>query len=550
MVAMLGKVGKLESLYADGDCNITVDGNLKCFNAVVVELTKGTRVTRGRDWKWDDQDGGKGKAGTIIEIKADGWVRVEWDCGRANSYRWGAEDACDLKLGADAITLMRNTTGNVESVHPYADNTITNTLVEVPGAQAYRITFDERSSTERTYDYVKFYKDDTLSEYWGEEKYHGGRGSSSKHFPGVGGVPSLVIPASRFVVHFFSDGSNNDWGFKFTATPCALTDTAAAGGGTPQQSQQPLVRIGARVRIKKVTKAEMERIQKGHGGSNDTMADMLGKDGVLQAIDSDGDCRVVVGGVGKLWHPELIEYIVSGSGDSATTIHIGGKVRIKQVSKAELERLQKGHGGFAESMLAMLGKEGTLHSIDKDCDCRVTIDGNRKMWNPVMVEAPGGAVSVMSTVSVGGAVRIRSVSEAKAKELQTGHGGVTATMVNEHLGKEGIFESVDKDGDYRIRINGSANFWNPALVEMVVGAKVVRGTDWKYGDQDGGAGSRGTVTSVQADEWVMVRWEKGGGDSKKYRWGAENSYDLQFVVLPADTMVVTDGPRGECAPVC
>ena len=68
-----------------------------------------------------------------------------------------------------------------------------------------------------------------------------------------------------------------------------------------------------------------------------------------------------------------------------------------------------------------------------------------------------------------------------------------------NLGKEGIFESVDKDGDYRIRVNGSANFWNPALVEMVVGAKVVRGPDWKYGDQDVGAGSRGTVTSVQAD---------------------------------------------------
>ena len=29
----------------------------------------------------------------------------------------------------------------------------------------------------------------------------------------------LVIPASRFVMHFFSDGSNNDWGYKMTITP-------------------------------------------------------------------------------------------------------------------------------------------------------------------------------------------------------------------------------------------------------------------------------------------------------------------------------------------
>ena len=47
---------------------------------------------------------------------------------------------------------------HVESVHPYADNTDSYKIVEMPGAQAYRVTFDERSSTERTYDYVKFYK--------------------------------------------------------------------------------------------------------------------------------------------------------------------------------------------------------------------------------------------------------------------------------------------------------------------------------------------------------------------------------------------------------
>ena len=150
---------------------------------------------------------------------------VRWEKGGGDSkkYRWGAENSYDLQFVVLPTDTAVVTDGHVESVHPYADNNDSYKIVEMPGAQAYRITFDERSSTELTYDYVKFFKDDMLSECWGEEKYHGGRGSSSKHFLGVGTTPSLIVPAGRFIVHFHSDGSNNDWGFKFTATPCALS---------------------------------------------------------------------------------------------------------------------------------------------------------------------------------------------------------------------------------------------------------------------------------------------------------------------------------------
>lgn len=46
----------------------------------------GTRVARGADWKWGDQDG-QGEGRVISEIGDDGWVRVEWDNGVTNSYR-------------------------------------------------------------------------------------------------------------------------------------------------------------------------------------------------------------------------------------------------------------------------------------------------------------------------------------------------------------------------------------------------------------------------------------------------------------------------------
>jgi len=60
-------------------------------------LTKGQRVVRGPDWKWGTQDGNG--EGTVTEDKnGPAWVRVKWDNGNSNTYRWGADDKFDLKL--------------------------------------------------------------------------------------------------------------------------------------------------------------------------------------------------------------------------------------------------------------------------------------------------------------------------------------------------------------------------------------------------------------------------------------------------------------------
>ncbi|XP_038055580.1 E3 ubiquitin-protein ligase HERC2-like [Patiria miniata] len=59
----------------------------------------GTRVVRGQDWKWGDQDGPPPSEGRVIgELGEDGWIRVQWDTGSTNSYRMGKEGRYDLKL--------------------------------------------------------------------------------------------------------------------------------------------------------------------------------------------------------------------------------------------------------------------------------------------------------------------------------------------------------------------------------------------------------------------------------------------------------------------
>ncbi|KAK7477746.1 hypothetical protein BaRGS_00031034 [Batillaria attramentaria] len=62
------------------------------------------------------------------------------------------------------------------------------------------------------------------------------------------------------------------------------------------------------------------------------------------------------------------------------------------------------------------------------------------------------------------------------------------------------------------------------LKQMVPGARVVRGMDWKWRDQDGSPPGEGTVTGDLHNGWVDVTWDAGGSNS--YRMGAEGKFDL------------------------
>ncbi|XP_064604069.1 LOW QUALITY PROTEIN: E3 ubiquitin-protein ligase HECTD1-like [Liolophura sinensis] len=62
------------------------------------------------------------------------------------------------------------------------------------------------------------------------------------------------------------------------------------------------------------------------------------------------------------------------------------------------------------------------------------------------------------------------------------------------------------------------------LQQMMPGARVSRGMDWKWRDQDGNPPGEGTVTGELHNGWIDVTWDAGGSNS--YRMGAEGKYDL------------------------
>ncbi|CAH3028272.1 unnamed protein product [Porites evermanni] len=63
----------------------------------------GSRVVRGPDWMWGDQDGGEGNVGTVVQHGQDrnlpdGTVLVVWDSGRQANYRAGHSEKFDLRI--------------------------------------------------------------------------------------------------------------------------------------------------------------------------------------------------------------------------------------------------------------------------------------------------------------------------------------------------------------------------------------------------------------------------------------------------------------------
>ncbi|XP_078314482.1 uncharacterized protein LOC111131493 isoform X2 [Crassostrea virginica] len=61
---------------------------------------------------------------------------------------------------------------------------------------------------------------------------------------------------------------------------------------------------------------------------------------------------------------------------------------------------------------------------------------------------------------------------------------------------------------------------------IAVGCLVRRGPDWKWGDQDGGEGSVGTVYRLKTPTEIYVRWPNG--TKSNYRYGFKTCFDVEI----------------------
>ena len=90
-------------------------------------------------------------------------------------------------------------------------------------------------------------------------------------------------------------------------------------------------------------------------------------------------------------------------------------------------------------------------------------------------------------------------------------------------------------GQGKSALNADGDVTDEAL-QLLVGTRVVRGPDWKWGGQDGGEGHLGTVRKFNSSREVVVLWDNG--TSANYR--CRGSFDIR---------IFDSGPAGLCDPL-
>ena len=71
-------------------------------------------------------------------------------------------------------------------------------------------------------------------------------------------------------------------------------------------------KAGDVVRIRGVSKEVAEKLQSDHGGINDSMKNLLGKEGVVKDASTASKIRVVVDSTSYVWNPALLLYLRDG----------------------------------------------------------------------------------------------------------------------------------------------------------------------------------------------------------------------------------------------
>ena len=191
----------------------------------------------------------------------------------------------------------------IESQHPYENNSCLFWDVSIPGAEGIEVCFDPRSSISGYDDCVRFYKDATHTDYWGEDKYRGAPrwGNGKKNFPTVDAP--LLIPASSVVVHLFSGHLHNEWGFKLVAwakgrkgvplTPLQTTRSAEVRLLLVQAGAEPNVVDNAGRSPLHMCESPALAAALLKAGADASRADQVGEPNLM---GGRGVCRVAAGG--------------------------------------------------------------------------------------------------------------------------------------------------------------------------------------------------------------------------------------------------------------
>eukprot|EP00499_Haloplacidia_sp_CaronLabIsolate_P000545 CAMPEP_0196797204 /NCGR_PEP_ID=MMETSP1104-20130614/38523_1 /TAXON_ID=33652 /ORGANISM="Cafeteria sp., Strain Caron Lab Isolate" /LENGTH=577 /DNA_ID=CAMNT_0042167609 /DNA_START=59 /DNA_END=1789 /DNA_ORIENTATION=- len=265
------------------------------------------------------------------------------------------------------------------------------------------------------------------------------------------------IDSDGDVVVQFSDGKRWFYNPDALLPPDFDISSLPSGGavsGSLSSRGAGSISVGARVRVHPDAR-HVQRLNEGHGGWNDRMAEYCGRVGTLHQIDGDGDAAVSFSD-GRRWF-----YNPAALSPAGPPASVGMSVRVVP-DAGMVQRLAEGFGGWNSDMASYCGRIGRVDSVRDSGALRVQFAGGQKwLFNPDVLMGVSGAHD--DGMAVGARVRVIP-DAAEVKRLSEGHGGWNDRMA-EYCGRIGTVADVDSDGDMSVVFSDSQKWlFNPAAL--------------------------------------------------------------------------------------
>ncbi|MCC6625585.1 MAG: hypothetical protein IT385_30385 [Deltaproteobacteria bacterium] len=480
----------------DGGCALGGAG------AVDIALPPGTRVKRGPDWKWEDQDqGGLGTVTRRSDID-DEWVVVRWDHGGNEAYRYGAEGAYDLEVVPDAPPPPLTVGYRVRPAPAAAlPPDLNGEVVEPPVGGWVEVKWSDgttrkmRVGAERGWDIVPV-GPAVPAIAVGDRVRRGADWRWGDQDQGGMGTVIALDPVDPWVSVWWDHGDDNNyrWG-----QDDAFDVEIVQGATFPP--------IGKGWRVKPGPHAP-------EGWSDPSM---LGN--VVSDPEAAGKVRV-------RWDNGRETVADTGAGGRVEILPVRGAV----VPIALGDRVRRGkhwpggsedQGGLG-TVVRTPFRDGSI-TVRWDSGSQAAYRWGKDASFDVEVVADAAALVITNgTPIVAGPLCVVACAGRTAGKV-VGQGGKGQVKV--------------KWDDLATPVTLPAGVWGvlPAhgvdAKRLAVGDRVRRGPDWRWDDQDGD--QPGIVIQLRPDDeegWVRVRWDHGGENN--YRFGADDAYDLERLITP------------------
>ncbi|XP_071511862.1 E3 ubiquitin-protein ligase MIB2-like [Diadema antillarum] len=382
-------------------------------------LSVGTRVVRGPDWQWDDQDEGEGHVGTVVNVGKGisnpahpKLVVVLWDMGRKADYRAGFDNKYDLLIFDNATTGVKH-----------------NGVICDDCKEADIAGIRWKCSTCNDYDLCT-------------KCYMAGKHDVRHQF--------LRVIAPKSVGHLMPPRANS----KIIRARGMFPGATVGRGLDWKWSEQDggLGKTGFAVKQRNWANSGRSAlvVRWNAGGSYEYR---VGHDGKV-----DLKCLKAADG-GPYYKEHLPKF------GEENTLEEGDRV-VVNLDKGIVQQLQENHGGWVSKMEKYLGKVGKLAHIYPTGDLKIRYsDSQTWTFSPT-------CVTKLQTFKAGDKVRILS-DQSKVKALQVFHGGWAEGM-SRAIGKEGRVLFLDADGDVKVNVGGTFWTFNP---DCLIPAEQEHGVD-------------------------------------------------------------------------